>query len=57
MIIQEIQIIKNKEYRYTYSDLGKLLLQKETGIIYYDALDVIESNYTYEEIDAPQQDV
>lgn len=57
MIIRETQLINNKEYIYTYSNLGKMLLQKETGIMYYDALDTINSHYTYEEVDTPQQDV
>lgn len=57
MIIQQIQTINNNEYIYTYSDQGKKLLQKETGIIYYDALDVSPLIYTYEEIDTPQPDV
>jgi len=51
MIQQEIKIINNIEYKYTYSDNDKKILQKETGIIFDDALDTINSNYTYEELD------
>ena len=49
MIIQEIKIINNIEYKYTYSDRKKFILQKETGIMYEDALDRMNFNYTYEE--------
>lgn len=51
MIQQKIEIINNIEYKLTYSDCNKKILQKETGIIYDDALDMINSDYTYEETD------
>ena len=36
-----------------YSDKNVMLLQKETGKIYVDAVDVIPCKYTYEETDIP----
>ena len=36
-----------------YSDKNVMLLQKETGKIYVDAVDVIPCKYTYEETDTP----
>ena len=32
-----------------YSDAGYMILQKETGIEYVEAVDLVSSNYTYEE--------
>lgn len=32
-----------------YSDAGYMILQKETGIEYIEAVDLITTNYTYEE--------
>ncbi|MEE0970500.1 MAG: hypothetical protein U0M06_14115 [Clostridia bacterium] len=34
-----------------YSDEGKQILQKETGIVYDEAIDIIPCRYTYEETD------
>ena len=51
MIINELLMIRKdgvKLYR-SYSDCGLQLLQEETGIIYYEAVDVETSNYTYTE--------
>ena len=39
-----------KLYR-TYSDINHYIIQKETGIKYTEAIDVEDSNYTYEETD------
>ena len=36
-----------------YSDKNVMLLQKETGKIYVDAVDVIPCKYTYGETDIP----
>ena len=36
-----------------YSDEGYLILQKETGTLYEDAVDVVPCPYTYEETDEP----
>lgn len=35
----------------TYSDMGYLLLQNETGAVYSEAIDVENSGYTYTETD------
>lgn len=42
---------------HTYSDTGMKILQNETGIIYDDAIDVLESGYTYTETDQPIEDI
>ena len=36
-----------------YSDAGFMLLQVETGIKYYDPVDIVPCRYTYEETDEP----
>lgn len=36
-----------------YSDKGVMLLQKETGLLYSDPVDVYPCPYTYEETDEP----
>lgn len=36
-----------------YSDAGFQILQKETGFLYSEAIDVIPCRYTYEETDVP----
>lgn len=36
-----------------YSDINKLILQKETGVKYSEAIDVYPCRYTYEETDEP----
>lgn len=43
--------------RRTYSDVGKLLIQNETGIKYAEAIDVENAPYTYTESDedVPQE--
>lgn len=41
---------------YTYSDIGMKIMQEQTGIIYDDALDVVETGYTYVETDTPIDD-
>lgn len=50
IVIEEVEI-RNKSYKKTYSDEGYKLRQIETGLIYDEAIDMLESNYTYEEID------
>ena len=42
---------------YTYSDIGMKILQNETGIIYEDAMDTLNSGYTYTETDIPIEEV
>ncbi|MBQ3114562.1 MAG: hypothetical protein IJC06_00345 [Clostridia bacterium] len=49
MIVEEF-LNDNKLVRH-YSDTGMMLLQKETGILYIDAVDVVPCRYTYEETD------
>ena len=51
MIIVE-EIDKSTRER-RYSDKNVMLLQKETGKIYVDAVDVIPCKYTYEETYIP----
>lgn len=41
----------------TYSDLGKLLIQNETGIKYAEAIDVENAPYTYSESDEEQDEI
>ena len=55
MIITEYFITRDDGvnlYR-TYSDEGFFILQNETGIEYYDAIDVEGAPYTYTETDKP----
>ena len=37
----------------TYSNIGMMLIQNETGIRYSEAIDVENSGYTYTESDEP----
>ena len=43
------ELIENGERIRHWSDLNLKIRQIETGIIYYDAVDVIPCKYTYEE--------
>lgn len=52
IVIEEVEI-RNKTYKKTYSDEGYKIRQIETGIIYDEAIDILESTYTYEETDEP----
>ena len=36
-----------------YSDSDRMILQKETGVLYAEAVDVYPARYTYEETDVP----
>lgn len=36
-----------------WSDIGMMIRQIETGILYEDAVDVVPCSYTYEETDEP----
>lgn len=53
-MIKEEQI-SPKRVRH-YSDIGMMIRQIETGIIYQDAVDKIPCRYTYEETDEPIPD-
>ena len=39
-----------------YSDMGVMLLQNETGIMYSDPVDLVPCAYTYSETDVPVED-
>lgn len=49
MIVQEI--IEGRDLIKTYSNIGKPILQVETGAIYGEAIDIYPCPYTYEETD------
>ena len=53
MIVEKIITIGTKQFKHTKSDEDKCILQQETGVIYEEAIDVLESNYTYIETDRP----
>ena len=58
MIIEEYVTMENGDkfiHHYT-DDPTKTMLQVETGLTYEDAIDLIESNYTYVEIDKPEEE-
>lgn len=48
-----VELVDNQTRIKHYSDKNVMLLQKETGKIYVDAVDVIPCKYTYEETDTP----
>ena len=48
------QILDDTNLVRRYSDIGKMLLQNETGIIYGEAVDVANAPYTYTEVSAPE---
>ena len=48
MIVKEIL---NQQFIKQYSDRGMKLRQKETGVLYDEAIDLIPCEYTYEETD------
>ena len=50
MIVNTTKIINGKEYKYTYSDTG-YKIKRQDGAIYYDAIDPIDTDRTYEETD------
>lgn len=49
MIVQEV--LTEMNLIKTYSNIGKPLLQVETGAIYREAIDIYPCPYTYEETD------
>lgn len=51
MIIEEL--IEDGRRVKHYSDQNLKILQKETGIVYDDAVDVVPCRFTYEETDQP----
>lgn len=56
MIIKENLIIKDRNFIRRYSDKNLKIRQIETGVLYDEAIDVEDSNYTYEETDIPIED-
>ena len=50
MIVEEL--LSETRVRH-YSDAGMMIRQRETGILYEDAVDVIPCRFTYEETDQP----
>ena len=53
MIVVETRTINDISYKYTYSDIGMKIMQDETGDIYDEAYDPIDSDRTYTETDIP----
>lgn len=51
MIKTETITIREKDYKHTYSDEGYLIRKIGTDEIYSDAVDDINSTWTYEETD------
>lgn len=51
MIEQEIITVGTRELRRTYSKNNKMIMQVETSIEYSEAIDPIDSTYTYVELD------
>lgn len=51
MLKQETMQINGKDFIHTWSDADKYILQKETNILYSDAIDISPCPYTYEESD------
>jgi hypothetical protein len=51
MIVRELYKIRYDGVRLyrTYSDTNHHIRQKETGVVYTDAIDVEDAPYTYEE--------
>ncbi len=49
MVIQQTITIGSRELRKTYSDNNKMLIQDETNIEYSEAVDPLNSPYTYVE--------
>jgi hypothetical protein len=48
------QILDGTNLIRRYSDIGKMLLQNETGIIYGEAVDIANAPYTYTEVSVPE---
>lgn len=49
MIIQEKIVINNKEFLRTYSDSNLKIKKIDTNEVYDEAIDLITSNFSYEE--------
>ena len=59
-VIREYPFIHNGTERTDlerhYSDSGKMILQKETGVVYSEAVDVYPCRYTYEEVEGAEDE-
>ena len=53
MIRTETKELRGVEYKYTYSDAGYKICQDETGDLYDEAYDPLNSDRTYTETDIP----
>ena len=51
MLIQEIITINNTQLKHTYSSTKNYIKQIETGVIYDQAYDLTDREFTYEETD------
>lgn len=56
MIVTETIDLFGIDYKHTYSDAGYKIRQDDTGVIYDDAVDPIDSTRTYTETDIPIDD-
>ena len=56
MLITERIVIGGITYMHNYSDEDMHILQTDTGIIYEDAMDPVDTTHTYEETDIPLED-
>ena len=56
IVTEKIKIGK-REFMHHYSDRDMQIRQVETGILYSDAIDLVESTYTYDETDIPIEDI
>lgn len=50
-LVQENAKIRKRNFLRSYSDSGKMILKRETGALYAEALDLIPCRFTYEETD------
>ena len=48
-----VEIIMDEHFVRHYSDIGMMIKQVETGVMYSDAIDERPCKYTYEETDIP----
>lgn len=47
MVVQKIYTVGSIELRKTYSDDNKYIVQVETGNVYQEAIDPLDSTHTY----------
>lgn len=51
MIIVEYIELEGKPYKLTKSNDNKYIMQDQTGVLYEEAIDILDSTYTYTETD------